>query len=1011
MQTNLKEQTLLKEGMVLSSGFKILDIVPLQEIKAIGIYAIHEKTLCEVFHVLNDDEENLFAFSFATGTNGSSGVAHIIEHSVLCGSENYPLHDVFTVMCRGSLNTYLNAWTFPDKTVYPASSTHRQDYFNLMSVYGDCVFRPILDEWTFMQEGHRIECKTEKDDLIFTGVVYNEMKGAYSALDEYAQQWAVRSVLSDTIYAGDSGGDPCEITNLTYDEYKSFYSEKYNPCNCKIFLSGNISTEEQLDFLNKNFLSTLSAGTKAEAVKTSAAWKEPKTYIVDAPGHSGKEKGEVFLSWALGCDFDITAFLILEEILLGHDGSPLSRLLSETNLGEDLSNVCGSETELRENIFSVGLRGVKTQNLKRHQIEKLSAEISSLILGELKRLAAEGIPKKEIEAALFGVEVSLREIKRAGGPWSLIYLRRSLRGWIHGAKPWETLLIENLFNNVKKEYEKDNKYFEKIIEKFLLNNQHRALVTVRPEKSFLKNKEEEQAKKLKDFENSLSAEKRNALIEKNLELEKRQNREESPEVLKLVPHIKRCELIPEIEKIERKVTDVAGIPVVSQNIFTNGITYIQVAFPIDCFCGEELLLLPFFTDCIASVGIDGIVWSELSTLLACNTAGFDVTLFSAETTLHRSNIIQTPSGALDLSGRTYMIFRIKTLDAKIEESLELCNRIIRHSDFSDLKRLSYLLTERKNGIDAQLAPNGNTYAAMASNRNLHAASTLQEIWNGITQINFVHKIIKTNIKELSKKLISMQQKLLSQCGIIVNITRENDSEIFNLVEKHFSDLGAVRQRDAPIIELQNAIDPYVQKLISVSKTELFSSNTLQVGFAAVSLSAQDYCTKQSAAETVLCHYLSTGPLWKAIRSKGGAYGANAHSDSRLNICNFTTYRDPNPSLSLKTIPEVLAGISSTALDEDTMDNTIIGTYAKIKRLTTPAQKGLMDFTRFLSNIYDDDRKQNLENVLSVSAQDVKDAAARISKGCAESFNVGIGSKSQLQGASKEAGIKIKALPF
>jgi Zn-dependent M16 (insulinase) family peptidase len=345
------------------AGFEILDIVELEELKAKGIWARHISG-AELFHVLNDDSENLFSFAFTTPPEDSTGVAHILEHSVLCGSEHYPLKDAFLVLAQGSLQTFLNAWTFPDKTIYPASSVNEKDYFNLMAVFGDAVFRPLLSEWTFMQEGHRLESAggspaTEKFNC--TGVVYNEMKGAYSSMDTYAGLWSVKAVMPGTPYAFESGGDPECIPDLSREDLLRFHQTRYSPGNCRIFLAGNLDTEKQLAFLNDTVLAGLPAGSPLPYIKKTERWTLPKTFRIPCPGGAEEKKPQVFLSWLCSDSTDTvetTALSCLAEILLGHDGSPLTRSLIESGLGEDISPSSGFEGELRETVFCAGLRGV-----------------------------------------------------------------------------------------------------------------------------------------------------------------------------------------------------------------------------------------------------------------------------------------------------------------------------------------------------------------------------------------------------------------------------------------------------------------------------------------------------------------------------------------------------------------------------------------------------------------------------------------------------------------------------
>ena len=515
--------TTLRAGQLTDSGFEIVELVDIPELAAAGIWVRHRKSGAEVFHILNEDPENLFAFGFATTPEDSTGAAHILEHSVLCGSENYPLKDTFLVLAQGSLQTYLNAWTFPDKTLYPASSVNEHDYFNLMAVYGDAVFRPLLSEWTFMQEGHRLSfapggSSPRSGGLQITGVVYNEMKGAYSSLDAYAELWSVKGVLPDTPYALESGGDPESIPGLTWEGLKEFHRTRYSPANCRIFLAGNIPTEKQLAFLDERFLSRLPPGKAASPVPRAAPWDKPRTIRVPCPA-GGEQKTTAFLSWRCGDAADPAesmALSVLTEILLGHDGSPLTRALVESGLGEDLSPVTGLINEIRETLFVAGLRGVKGREESGGRDGGTAVE--ALILGELRRLVRDGIPREEIEAALLSLEFSNREIRRSGGPFSLVWLQRSFRGWLHGKNPWERLLFVPFFTALKERIAGEEGFFEALIQKYLLDNPHRALVLVEPEPGYLEKKEAALAGALAQKEEALSGEERRAIRKKTRNL-------------------------------------------------------------------------------------------------------------------------------------------------------------------------------------------------------------------------------------------------------------------------------------------------------------------------------------------------------------------------------------------------------------------------------------------------------------------------------------------------------------
>jgi len=944
--------TTLVKDQKLDSGFVVLDVIDLEELKAKGIWAKHEKTGVEVFHVLNDDTENLFSFSFATFPEDNTGAAHILEHSVLCGSERYPLKDAFIVLAQGSLQTFLNAITFPDKTIYPASSTNEHDYFNLMSVYGESVFRPLLPEWTFMQEGHRMEYQNGK--LSITGVVYNEMKGAYSSLDTYAGHWSVKAIMPNTPYDFESGGDPQAIPQLTLEELKEFHRSRYSPANCKIFLAGNIPTEKQLAFLNDEFFSKLEGGKACDPIVKTQRWKEPKKFHVPCPAGS-ERKSTIFLSWLCSDVTDIyesLALAALTEILLGHDGSPLTRALIESGLGEDISPVSGLESEIREVLFVAGLRGVKGN------VKQKSEAIEKLIMGELRRLATEGIPPEEIEAALLALEFSQREIRRSGGPFSLVWMRRSLRGWLHGCKPWEGLLISCQLAKIKENLLHDKKYFEALIQKYYLDNPHRALVILEPKDDFLLKQEKELLKELKNTQKKLSKEEQQKIIDKSKELEKIQSEADSPQALAAIPHLSRSDLIVYEDIIPRRQEDLKGVPALCHDLYTNGITYIDFAFPVDVFPPEDYFWLPFFSRTITSVGLPNMDYGEVSSLLARTVGGFNAVLHTASAAKNTPPFLQTASGSFDLSGRDWLFLRLKCLDEKISQSVDLAMRVICDADFSDRRRINDLVLEMKNEIDSSLAPMGHIYSSGRTSRFNSRSKSVEEKYSGISQIEFVNQLVRFDTGEIIKKLQYIREKIV-KAGLIVNITGGAIDSAVAETAQRFSRFGA------PSPRLPSEISG------KTPTTEVFASRSLQVGFAALTLNAAPYDTLEQTAEIVLSHQLSTGALWEVIRMKGGAYGAFINSNSLDNCLSFATYRDPNPLRSLDVISSIFKDSSYGKCTEDYLVKSIIGCYSKETRPQTAAEKGLIDFNRFLYGIDENYRKKRLERLVSLSTADIE----------------------------------------
>ncbi|MCL2213934.1 MAG: insulinase family protein [Treponema sp.] len=991
-------RTDLKKGQILDSGFVILDVLDLDELKGTGIWAKHEKCGTEVFHILNSDDENLFSFAFATSPDDSTGAPHILEHSVLCGSERYPLKDAFIVLAQGSLQTFLNALTFPDKTIYPASSVNEHDYFNLMSVYGEAVFRPLLPEWTFMQEGHRLEYNDGK--LSITGIVYNEMKGAYSSLDAYANLWSVKAVMPGTPYAFESGGDPEAIPQLTWEGLKEFHRARYSPSNCKIFLAGNIPTEKQLAFLNAHFFSSLSGGSSCEPVKKTERWKEPRKFHIPCP--AGSEcKSTIFLSW-LCCDIadtdEILALAALTEILLGHDGSPLTRALIESGLGEDIAPVTGFEGEIRETLFVAGLKSVEGD------AQQMSTAVEGLVTGELRRLVKEGIPEQEIEAALLALEFSQREIRRSGGPFSLVWMRRSLRAWLHGCKPWESLLIQGPIAKLKENIKFNNRYFESLIEKYLLNNPHRALVIIEPRDDFLTKQEEILSQSLSDMVNKMSEDEKRQITEKTKELEKIQSEADTSEVLASIPHLSRSDLFVKDDFIPRRYDDLRGVPALCHDLYTNGITYIDLSFPVDIFPDDDYPWLLFFSRAAVSVGLPGMDYGEVSSLMARTVGSLNALLHTGSAVRGAPLYLQTASGNFDLSGRDWITYRMKCLDEKTAPSLDFTLRIIDEADFSDARRINDLVLEMKNEIDSSLAPMGHIYASGRAGRFNSRSKNIEEKWGGISQISFAHQLVKLNTGEIIKKLQYIKERIISS-GLIVNITGSALDDVCRETSLRFGKFGPPLPRLQPDAltngsTLQEQHSP---------KAEVFASKSLQVGFAAVTLTSALYDTPEQVAESVLTHQLSTGALWEDIRMKGGAYGAFINNNSLENCLSFATYRDPNPMRSLDAISLIFKDSSYGKCSEDYLEKSIIGCYSKETRPRTAAEDGLIDFYRFLYDIQNSHWRRKLERLISVSTMDIETAFSSLnSRG--SSGPVIIAGIKKAEEAAKALGTDVQMLP-
>lgn len=998
-------QTKIRAGDQIS-GFKINAVRPLDELQAVGIWASHIKTGAEVFHIYNDDEENLFAFAFPTIPADSSGVAHILEHSVLCGSRNYPLKDTFIVLSQGSLQTFLNALTFPDKTVYPAASTNRQDYFNLMSVYGDAVFHPLLDEWIFQQEGHRLDLVHDEATGVFrlerTGVVYNEMKGNYSSVDPIAADWAFRSVLPDTPYAFDSGGDPREIPRLRWEDLRAFHREHYNPANCKIVLCGNIPPEEQLEFLDRHILADLEPGKPAAPIPLAKPWTVSRELSIPYPASSEEQKSTVLLSWVLGDSTDAEdtlALAALTEILLGHDGSPLRKALVESGLGEDIAPATGLEGELRQLVFSVGLRGVDRTNKKALEV---------LVLDTLEDLVSRGIPPEEIEGALFGMRFSNQEIRRAGGPFSLVWMRRILRSWIHGQAPWNNLLFEQNYQTLTEKLALTPRYFESLIESRLLKNPHRCLLSVDPQVGLSEAQEAETRAQLDQLLKRLSDDEKQNLAEQTRKLKEIQEKADPPEAMARIPHVSRKDLEPLVESVPRNLYDMGGLPALGHELFTNGIVYIDVALPVDMLDREQYLWLPFLARTISGLGLPGIPYDVLSSRMALHVGGFHALLHTASPAPGAGIAAACPGGVYQLRGRDWLLFRMKTLNEKLEPALDLVLPLLENADFSDTRRLKDLVLEYKNDLDSSVAPSGHSYAISRASRTFSRSRFVDDLWYGIPQLEFAHQLLELTTETVAEKLASLRDALLAKSGMVVNITGQReilDASLASL-QKRLSRFGGpppvLEDRVIPATELQTeSIQPL---------SEVYQSGALQVGFAALALQAGAFASDHQAAELVLSHWLSTGVLWEDIRMRGGAYGAFAYPDGLEPVFVMATYRDPNPTRSLDALPSAVKKALEALPSGEDLEKAVIGTYAKETRPRTNPEKGFADFLRFLTGIEDEMRKRKLQTIISMDRELLRQAGEALAVSLKTARYAVVAGPGQALASAEKLQVAVRNLP-
>ena len=963
--------------MSMYKNWELIRTEQFDEYKSKGLFYRHTKTGMEIFHLLNDDEENLFAFGFKTLNPSSDGAAHVLEHSVLCGSKRYPLKDPFMQLNSQSVKTFLNAMTFPDKTLYPAASIVKADYFNVMAVYGDAVFNPLLLKETFAQEAHRFEADGD-GRISIQGVVYNEMKGAYSSFDSIVSDCVIRYAFPDTPYAFDSGGDPVHIPDLTLDKLRSFHAAHYSPAKCRLFLYGDIPTETQLDFIEERFLSGCVSGT-VESVSDSerslyeCSFDSPRFVEVSGPACGGETGATVLLNWVFGPSSDINEYMeagILGELLMGHDASPLAKALLESGLGEDTSPNCGLESELARLILSFGMRGVKKSNA--HKIEEC-------IMKVLHDIAVSGFDASDITAALMSLDFSLREVRRSSGPWSLVLMRRAFRGWLRGGDPFANLKTRAAIEKVKQRIKAPDgdEYLKNLVKRFLIDNPHGLLLSVVPDKAY--DKKREKAYKAQ-----------NASCKRSLdELQKEQKelqayQQKNDEALRsLIPHLKPSDLEKKVDRIHTERTEIAGVPVFIHNEAVNGIVYINAAVPVDILDADSYPLLPFYAQVLTNTGFKGMSWTEAAAKTAQITGGFGASVFTSSMSLSAA---KSPLAQSDvLIGRDWLFLRVKTLAEYVHEGIDLLFDCFETPDFSDTKRLRDLALEYRNDFMSSIIPSGHSYAVSRCASSLSRSKTVEEIWSGLSQLYTARKIAAADPQSLSESLYVVHKRLLN-AGMCINITA--DEQGLPAAKRAFqSRLSAYKCPAA-----RSSV-----KLLSSQGTKLLHPLTVldnikegqsglsvytapsETGFAGTAFASSPFGTRESVYETLFAHWFTNNVLWEKIRTVGGAYGAFAYTDALECVFSFASYRDPNPLRSLDTCIDCLQKASRADLPQTVLERTITGCYSKEVQPRSPSSRGFTGFIRALYGIGDEQREEKIETLLSAQEKDVLNAAASLSE--------------------------------
>ena len=973
--------------------FVLLSIDDLCDYHTKAVYLRHKYTGLEVYHILKEDKENLFAFAFRTLAKNSKGIAHIMEHSVLCGSQKFPLKEPFVTLENQSVKTFLNAMTYPEKTVYPASSIIPSDYFNLMDVYADAVFFPLITEETFRQEGHRFEIEQD-GSLSIQGVVFNEMKGVYSSFDSVAYRELTQSLYPDSYHAWNSGGDPLEIVKLSYQEFCDFHKKFYTPSNCLLFLYGDIPTTTQLDFLSEKYIPRLQKKyncydilphfqeklpllddeiksllkTNKISFENSSADEFSPSFKIQAPD-SGTTGSNVQLCWYSG-KYDIEKYYLM-ELICGNDSSPLAKKLKDANLGDDFVFSCGDDSE--EGFLSVGLLGVKKGK---------ENQVYSLIQKSMTEVFNEEIKQEDIDSAIMGLDFSLREIYRSHGPYSLDLMSSVLKGWETGLNPNKYLSPISDFEKVKEKIKNDATYTKSLIQKYFFADEKPIFVTIEPSKTYLIERNKKEAEFISKAKKTINIEE---LKQKNDLLHAYQQKEETEEELKCIPYLKVSDLTDDVE-----ITKITPYKIALENndeIFvcknvedTNGIIYFTVAFPLDNLPAEDYKHLRMFSKTLTNMGWNNKNWADCTT--ECARIMGDVwgtTKFGTVPNCEESKKLAEERKSLNVIGLDWLGISCKFLEEKAAESLDLLAEIITTMNFSDKKRLDTLMTEFKQAKKQSLVPSGMNYALKRASAFYHRYFAIDEVMNGVSQIKTLDEYTKKQIPHFVKKFQTMYDTIINS-GATIQVLA--DEKGMHTIENLLNDF-AKKAKLKPIKESKQCSKEELIQMIFDNSHQNISREIVNipslVGYSATVFPSSSFLSKESIAEGVLANWLSGHSLWDKIRTMGGAYGGGAFNNSIEEVVSFYSYRDPTPNKSLDVYLEVLKEVSEKGISKEDLERTIISIYGMITTPKDATGKASSSISNFMYAVPDNQSQRKIQLLVQITNDDVKAAAQRLYK--------------------------------
>jgi Zn-dependent M16 (insulinase) family peptidase len=937
------------------AGYQIIRVEHLKLIHAFFYELTHLTTGARHVHVSRDDNENTFGVAFKTVPKDSTGVAHILEHTVLCGSKKYPVRDPFFSMLKRSLSSFMNAFTASDWTMYPFSTQNAKDFYNLMDVYLDAAFFPLISDLSFKQEGHRLEIENHNDDwkLVYKGVVYNEMKGAMSSADQVLGRSLLKALYPDTTYANNSGGEPAVIPQLTYEQLKSFHAKHYHPSNAYFYTYGNLPLDKHLEFIDQRCLKEFSRIDPGTDVTPQPRWNKPKTRVSHYPiskTEDPSKKCQVCLAWlgpGINDAFEVLVLTLIEEILLGNTGSPLRKALIDSGIGTALSDATGFSADYRDTFFSCGLKDVS---------ESDAEAIETLILDVLQGLTKEGIDTDLVDSAIHQIEFHRREVTNHPYPYGIKLLLSFSGNWFHGGDPVRAFRFDSDLEKIRSEVKK-GRFFEIRLQRYFIDNTHRVLFKLLPDEKMEEKENRRTADELLKIKSGLTLEKIEKIKSDTEALKKLQ---ETKEDLFVLPTLALEDISPKVQCVTEMPIS-TDAPAICYDQPTSGIFYFSAAAGIGMLDDRQVPLLPFFCYALTRCGTKLRDYSEMARRMDLYTGG--VGLSTQARTRYADHSIDSGDSCIP-----FVSINGKCLLRNQEKLFDILKELLTVFDLSDTARLKRLLMEYRANLESSIVQSGHRMAISLAARSFSTAAFLNEIWHGVHQLQYIKRLSENlsdnALKEIADDLGALGGSIFSRDNLKIALIGEKQHLIDAL--SCVDDIN--RSLNLQPTDHPSFIPPAYEKDI-MAPYEGWSTATA-VSFVARTFTTVALGHPDAPVLSIISKLLKSLYLHREIREKGGAYGGFSLYSPEDGLFCLASYRDPHIVSTLNVFENALDFLQPGNFTQEDINEAVLQICSDIDRPDPPGPASRKAFIRKLLSLSDDSRLKFKQNLLTVDKNQV-----------------------------------------